>query len=60
MGRMFDAAGVKHEKHLRDIASMLRISAGEIDQEYIHDWSNRLGLNAIWQAVLARLGEASP
>ena len=44
------------EKHLRDIASMLRISAGGIDIAYIEEWAARLGLIPIWDAIKQRLG----
>jgi hypothetical protein len=44
------------EKHLRDIAAMLRVSGDEIDQAYIDDWASQLGLTQEWQAVLERLG----
>ena len=43
------------EKHLRDIASMLRISGDEIDQAYIEHWAAQLDLVQEWQAVLKRL-----
>ena len=45
------------EKHLRDIASMLTISAGEIDRAYIEQWAATLGLTAIWEAIEQRLRE---
>jgi hypothetical protein len=48
----------EHEKHLRDIASMLRISGEQIDRDYIRDWSDRLGLLDIWQVIAGRLGES--
>ena len=40
------------ERHLRDIAGMLRISGPEIDTEYVSEWAQRLGLSDIWKAVL--------
>jgi hypothetical protein len=43
------------EKHLRDIAGMLRVSGDEIDKAYIDDWANQLGLMREWQAVLEQL-----
>lgn len=43
------------EKHLRDIAGMLRISGEEIDLEYIAHWTQPLGLTQQWQVVLDRL-----
>jgi len=45
------------EKHLRDIAGMIRVSGAEIDQPYIEEWSKRLGLLAIWQAALAKASQ---
>jgi hypothetical protein len=48
------------EKHTRDITGMLRISGGEIDREYISDWTERLGLETIWNAILTRLNQAGP
>ena len=50
----------EHEKHLRDIASMIRVSGAEIDQEYIRDRAHRLRLSDVWQTVLMRSGEPSP
>jgi hypothetical protein len=43
------------EKHLRDIAGVLRVSAEQIDRKYVEEWAGRLGLEDIWQGVLARL-----
>jgi hypothetical protein len=43
------------EKHLRDIAGIMKISAGEIDERYIGEWADRLGLRAVWDAMLQRL-----
>jgi hypothetical protein len=45
------------EKHLRDIAGILKISAGEIDETYIVEWADRLGLRPIWDAIKRRLEE---
>lgn len=36
------------EKHLRDIASMLKLSRQEIDRQYIADWADRLGVGDVW------------
>ena len=44
------------EKHLRDIAGILKVSAGEIDETYIVEWADRLGLRPIWDAIKRRLG----
>jgi len=43
------------EKHLRDIASMLKISGQEIDRLYISAWAERLELTKIWEAIQKRI-----
>jgi hypothetical protein len=43
------------EKHLRDVASMLRVSGDEIDNTYIEHWAGQLGVTQVWQAVLDRV-----
>ena len=47
------------EKHLRDITGILKVSAGEIDQAYIVEWAERLGLAPIWTAIQQRLTDES-
>ena len=47
------------EKHVRDITGILKVSAGEIDQEYIVKWAQRLGLEPIWTAIQQRLSNES-
>ena len=37
------------EKHLRDIAGILKISGDMIDFSYIADWAKRLGVEDIWK-----------
>lgn len=43
------------EKHLRDIASMLKISADMIDRTYISFWAKKLGLTEIWETIQKKL-----
>lgn len=43
------------DKHLRDIAGILKISADLIDHTYIADWADRLELSEIWDDVLRRV-----
>lgn len=43
------------EKHLRDIASILKISGDDIDKNYIEFWANKFNLLDIWNAVLNKL-----
>jgi hypothetical protein len=57
IGKMGFYAEGGSEKHLRDIASMLRISGNEIDQSYIVDWAQRLNLVAVWDAALKKAKE---
>ena len=45
------------EKHLRDIAGILKISGDDVDQIYISSWARQLGLSDVWGAVKMRLSE---
>ncbi|HEV7515489.1 MAG TPA: hypothetical protein VGR07_04245 [Thermoanaerobaculia bacterium] len=45
------------EKHLRDIAGVLKISGEAVDREYIKEWATKLGLEEIWQTVARRSEE---
>jgi hypothetical protein len=39
------------EKHLRDIAGVLRVQGGAVDRTYIEQWATKLGVLDIWRAV---------
>jgi hypothetical protein len=41
-------------KHLRDIASMMRVSGAGIDREYVVRWAKQLGVSEVWQLVLSQ------
>ncbi|MCD6580050.1 hypothetical protein J7L48_11310, partial [bacterium] len=43
------------EKHLRDIANMLKISNEIIDRKYIEKWVNEFDLKDIWQIILKKI-----
>lgn len=43
------------DKHLRDIAGMLRITGDEIDRAYIERWSRDLGVGNEWRLIVDRL-----
>ena len=45
------------EKHLRDIAGILKISEGIVDKDYVAEWSRQLGLTEIWDGIQKRLNE---
>ncbi|HEX4796508.1 MAG TPA: nucleotidyl transferase AbiEii/AbiGii toxin family protein [Humisphaera sp.] len=44
------------EKHLRDIAGMLKVSGDEIDRAYVEKWATQLDVIEIWEAILKRIG----
>lgn len=44
------------DKHLRDIAGVLKISGEQLDRAYLDTWAQRMGLEEIWQALLRRVG----
>jgi hypothetical protein len=43
------------EKHLRDIAGVLKTSQQKIDLAYITQWAQQLGLSEIWATVQSRM-----
>ena len=43
------------DKHLRDIAGMLKISEEIIDRKYIEKWVGEFALGGIWQAIINKL-----
>lgn len=43
------------EKHIRDIASMLKVIGDRIDAQYIGLWATQLGLTPTWEAILDKL-----
>lgn len=45
------------DKHLRDIAGVLRTSPEEVDREYVERWAEKLGLSDTWHTILNSLGE---
>ena len=47
---LFYAEG-RSEKHLSDIAGILRVSAGRLDDSYIESWVSQLKLGEPWQAA---------
>ena len=43
------------DKHLRDIAGVLKTSGTEIDTAYIDEWAGKLGLSDVWHSITSRL-----
>lgn len=44
------------DKHLRDIASMIKFSGPSFDREYLERWAVTLGVTEEWTAVKSRVG----
>jgi hypothetical protein len=44
------------DKHLRDIAGVLRISGEHLDLAYLESWAKRMGVGKTWHALLGRMG----
>jgi hypothetical protein len=45
------------EKHLRDIAGVLKVQGDKIDRRYIAGWASRLGVADIWEEIFRRLDQ---
>lgn len=45
------------EKHLRDIAGIIRVSGPELDLDYVSRWADLLGLTEIWQEIRKKTGK---
>lgn len=53
----FQLGGGGSEKHLRDIAGMLKLLGDKLDRGYIDAWAAKLGVETEWQLVCERLNE---
>jgi len=45
------------DKHLRDIAGILKVAAQPLDRNYLERWIAALNLQEPWSAILQRLGD---
>jgi hypothetical protein len=45
------------EKHLRDIAGILKISADQVDRDYVNKFAAELDVADLWQAILNRVDD---
>jgi hypothetical protein len=43
------------DRHLRDIAGVLKVSGDAVDRDYISTYASQFGVSDIWQRVLNRL-----
>lgn len=57
LGKMLYYQEGGSEKHLRDIAGILKISGDQLDREYVQQWAGQLDLMEIWQSILRRVGQ---
>jgi hypothetical protein len=47
----------KSDKHLRDIAGILKISGASVDLPYIETWVEKLSLHEVWTLINKNLGK---
>jgi hypothetical protein len=47
----------RSEKHLRDIAGIIKISGDGLDFDYLTVWMEKKGLRAIWDEFLGKIGK---
>jgi hypothetical protein len=45
------------EKHLRDIAGMLKLSRHPIDRDYVAQWAAKLDAMETWQLILDKVSD---
>ena len=57
LGKMWYYAEGGSEKHLRDIAGILRVSGAAVDREDIRQWAEKLGWSEVWEAILKKLAQ---
>ncbi len=55
--RFFEEGG--SEKHIRDIAGILKIQGGKIDYAYLDEWTYLLDVEDAWKMIKAKLAEES-
>ena len=46
----------RSEKHLEDVAGVLRVQGNALDRAYLDRWIGKLELDECWQAALSRVG----
>ncbi len=53
-------SGGVSDRHLRDIAGMMKLLREKLDRTYIAHWAAKLGVTAEWDLVRQRVDEAKP
>lgn len=59
IGKLWYYADGGSDKHLRDVASILKVSGDAVDREEVSRWARELGYSAIWEAILAKVDGAN-
>jgi hypothetical protein len=54
LGKLWYFTEGRSDKHLRDIAGILRVSGNQIDRADIEAWARKMGLEDAWAAVTER------
>ena len=44
------------ELHLRDVIGIVRVSGPDLDERYLVEWADRLGVRALWERVRTQAG----
>ncbi|HEV8440722.1 MAG TPA: hypothetical protein VGT40_21760 [Methylomirabilota bacterium] len=44
------------ELHLRDVLGIIRVSGPDLDERYVVEWAERLGVRAVWERVRRQAG----
>ncbi len=55
--RYLKMSGGESQKHIRDIAGMLKITGDQIDREYIETWAAKLKVLDEWQLILRNMNK---
>jgi hypothetical protein len=56
----YQLSGGVSDRHLRDIAGMMKLLRDELDRVYITQWASKLGVSKEWEMVSRRVDEATP
>jgi hypothetical protein len=55
----FQLGGGVSEKHLRDIAGMMKLLREKLDRAYVTEWAAKLGVAEEWTLIQQRIAEAA-
>lgn len=58
LNKLIDFRIGSSEKHLRDIAGMMKLLKDRLDTAYVEEWAGKLGVMDKWQMVRDRVNEA--